>query len=505
MAVRDPAPASRVAVACVGAATFAFVAVFGRLALRLHRAYATSAFDLGIFDQGLWLLSRFRSPFVTMRGLHLFGDHSSYVMVALAPLYWLWDDVRALVLFTVLACALGAPLLYAVSRRLGVAPPLAAALSAAYLLYPALGFAAWWNFHPEVLAVPLLFGAFLFAVQGRSWCFVLTCVAVLAVKEDAALVVTPLGLWLAATRTGVSRRLALTVAALGVAAFVVNVTVALPYFSPTGDLIYANRYGPFGDTLPEALAGMVADPGAVAATLGSGRSLGYLAKMLLPLAVGFCRPSFLLVGLPITAANLLSSQLGQSDIRFHYSAYLTAVASLAAVLGAQRLTDAGRDKAGDTARRGARAMAALAAPGVVLAMALAANVAWSPSPIGSEDEVWIEPDRLDAQRDVVLAMIPDDAVVSADPFVVTHLGHRAKAYMFPNPWVADAWGAQGQPALPDPATVEWVVARPSALPFDHPGARVLAGLRVSGDFDVVVDSPDVVVLRRIGDRSGGGP
>ncbi len=493
MAVRDRTPASRVAVACVGVATSAFVAVFGRLALRLHRAYATSAFDLGIFDQGLWLLSRFRSPFVTMRGLHLFGDHSSYVMVLLAPLYWLWDDVRALVLLTVVACALGAPLLYAIARRLGVAPPLAAAVSVAYLLYPALNFATWWSFHPEVLAVPLLFGAFLLALQGRSWWFVIASVAVLAVKEDAALVVTPLCTWLAATGTGVSRRVSVTVAVLAVVAFALNVMVALPHFSPTGELIYANRYGRFGDTVAEALVAMVADPGAVVATLGSRRSLGYLAQMLLPLAIGFCRPSFLLVGVPVTLANLLSGQLGQSDIRFHYSAYLTAVASLAAVLGAQRLTRAGRDKG---------AMAALAAPGVVLAMALAANVAWSPSPIGSRDEVWLGPDRLDARRDKLLAMIPDGAAVSADPFVVTHLAHRERAYMFPNPWVADAWGADGEPPRPDPASVDWVVVRPLALPPDHPGTAVLAGLRVSGEFDVVVDSPDVVVLRRTSHRSG---
>ena len=70
-----------------------FLVVFGLLILQRHRTYGTFTFDLGIFDQGLWLLSRGETPFVTLRGLHLFGDHSSYLMLPVVPLYWLLPDV----------------------------------------------------------------------------------------------------------------------------------------------------------------------------------------------------------------------------------------------------------------------------------------------------------------------------------------------------------------------------------------------------------------------------
>jgi len=33
-------------------------------------------FDMSIFHQGIWLISRFHVPFVTVRGLNLFGDHT---------------------------------------------------------------------------------------------------------------------------------------------------------------------------------------------------------------------------------------------------------------------------------------------------------------------------------------------------------------------------------------------------------------------------------------------
>ena len=76
----------------VAAATGLFVVVYGWLVLELHASYSTQTFDFGIFDQGLWLLSRFEEPFVTVRGLNLFGDHASLIMVPLAPLFWLWND-----------------------------------------------------------------------------------------------------------------------------------------------------------------------------------------------------------------------------------------------------------------------------------------------------------------------------------------------------------------------------------------------------------------------------
>ncbi|MEE9534361.1 MAG: hypothetical protein V3W06_08070, partial [Acidimicrobiia bacterium] len=65
----------------VWSGTAAFAALFSALSVSRFDRFLTFTFDFGIFDQGLWLLSRFREPFVTLRGLNLFADHSSYIMV----------------------------------------------------------------------------------------------------------------------------------------------------------------------------------------------------------------------------------------------------------------------------------------------------------------------------------------------------------------------------------------------------------------------------------------
>ena len=65
-----------------------FTLVFARLGVQRHDTFGTWAFDLGIYDQGFWLVSRGKS-FVTVRGIDFWGHHVNLIAVAFAPFYWL--------------------------------------------------------------------------------------------------------------------------------------------------------------------------------------------------------------------------------------------------------------------------------------------------------------------------------------------------------------------------------------------------------------------------------
>ena len=54
----------------------------------VHRGLGTSAYDFALYDQGIWLISRGDTPFVTLMGRNLFGDHSSFILLLLVPFYW---------------------------------------------------------------------------------------------------------------------------------------------------------------------------------------------------------------------------------------------------------------------------------------------------------------------------------------------------------------------------------------------------------------------------------
>ncbi len=87
----------------LGALTF--TVVFGRLGMQHHRNFGTWAFDMGIYDQSFWLVSRGKS-WVTVRGLDFWGHHINLIAIAFAPFYWLGAGPSFL--YVVQAGALGA-------------------------------------------------------------------------------------------------------------------------------------------------------------------------------------------------------------------------------------------------------------------------------------------------------------------------------------------------------------------------------------------------------------
>src|SRR4030095_12453660 len=93
-----------------------FVVAFTWATWTAHDRFGTYGFDVGLYDQGTWLLSRGRAPFVTVRGLDLLGQHAAYIMVLVAPVYRLWADPRLLLLLQVLLLALPALVLYPPGR-----------------------------------------------------------------------------------------------------------------------------------------------------------------------------------------------------------------------------------------------------------------------------------------------------------------------------------------------------------------------------------------------------
>ncbi len=141
---------------------------FVRLGWLRQSRFGTFSFDLGIYDQGAWLLSHGKDPFVTVRGLELFGHHVNPILFLFAPFYRLGAGPGFLLVVQVLVQASGAAAVYLLARDRfaaradGVSTAadrwLAAALGTVLLLNPTYQWLTWEFFHPDALAVaPLLF------------------------------------------------------------------------------------------------------------------------------------------------------------------------------------------------------------------------------------------------------------------------------------------------------------------------------------------------------------
>ncbi len=461
----------------VWSGTAAFAALFSALSVSRFDRFLTFTFDFGIFDQGLWLLSRFREPFVTLRGLNLFADHSSYIMVFLTPLYWIWADPRLLLVLTVVALALSAPLLYSIARGIGVKPGMSTVLALGLLAHPATTWATWDNFHPELLTLPLILAAVLLIVRERPGWGVAAAALALTAKEDVGLVIVPLGVWLAWRFR--PRAAGIAIAVIGVAALALNFLVLLPNLSPTGNVLYAGRYAAYGDGAFDILSGVATQPGSLIGDLFTASHFSYLAAMLFALPLSLLSPVILLAAGPITAANMLSTHTYQVDIRFHYTVYLLAVAAIAAAFGAlwlqQRLK-----------RSSYRA--------VVTLVVVAGFISFSFAP---DNDDW-GTQSPDPRIQAALAMIGPDDGVSAETTLATQLAHREHIYRFPNPFTSLDYSAPEVPHQPPTSEVDWVVLKPRFMEHIIYGEETLATLMGSGEWEVVIENDSVLLLGRTG-------
>jgi uncharacterized membrane protein len=468
-----------------------YVAVLSWLTLRQHARFATYGFDLGIHDQGIWLLSAFRRPFVTVRGLPYLGHHLNLVSLLFVPAYRLgWGGPHLLYAVQTVFLGLGAVPVWLLGRdALGEKGWAALVPAAAYLLHPTLSWMNWWHFHPETLAIAPLLLAWWLAAPGRErWGWYSACVLfVLSTKEDLALAVAALGVVLLVVHrpgaSGVRRWWAPGVATLvaGLGWYVLATQVVMPAFNGGRQPFYiAELFPQWGDSAGSVVLAMLTNPLLVWRTLVADDRLAYYGRLLAPTGfVGLLGLPVLLVAGPQVAANALSGLSTTYDARYHYSVVPMAAIAAATVAGLGWLHRRHRWALG----------AGLAA---VVAGSLLTHHAWALTPAGDQYRtgVWAGPDVRDQTYARAIAHVPDDAGVAASFFLVPHLTHRARVYEWPNPWVTGNWGFRNQDP-DDPIGVDYLVLD---LTLDQEPV-LLASLREQ-QFETVFLEDGVLVARR---------
>jgi uncharacterized membrane protein len=453
----------------------AYVAFYTGATFLAHDRFHTFGFDLGIYDQAMWLMSRFESPFATVMGRHLFGDHTSFILVPFVPLYWLWASPKVLLALQALALGAAAVPVFLIARDLLRDERLALFPAVAFLLQPALGWTNYEQFHPDVFEVPILLFALWFMLR-RNWLgFGFAVGALLLVKEDVPLLTIALGVYVAVRY---SRKVGLVSVAVSAAWFVVAVYVVLRHFNGVGTL---NAWRiPFGGALGLIHTTFAEPDQVVRYLLGDGRPW-YLWQLLAPLALlPLLAPHLLVIAIGPLASNALSTFWYQYQIQYHYGTLILPVLVVAAVAAVARFPT--------LTLRGAAA-------GLLLGASLVSAYAWGPLPFAREHPGLPPPSRPSAATiERGFALIPADASVSAHFRYVTHLTTRREIYQFPTPFSARSWGlgAHEGRRLPEADALEWVIV-PSNVATGR-DAPILA--EVMREMEVVLDEDGILVLRR---------
>ncbi|HYN31066.1 MAG TPA: DUF2079 domain-containing protein [Ilumatobacteraceae bacterium] len=460
---------------------------FTARSLDIHHALGTSSYDSALYDQGMWLLSRFDAPFVTLMGRNLFGDHTSFILLPLVPLYWIAPG--AWIMFTAQSAAIAAgaiPVFLYGRRRLG-SEWLALIGAATYLLHPAVGWTNLENFHPDAF-LGVFVGFAIYGALERNWrVYGVFVVLSLLVKEDVSLVIVPLGVWVALRR---DRRIGLLTVFGSVAFMAVAMLLVMRSLIgvPTRNGWRIPFGGPWGlvDTT-------VTNPTQLVDHLRSDDRPWYLVQMTAPFAWLFLRlPDVAMISALVLFTNVLSTFWYQYQIDYHYSLVAVPGLAIGTLYAIGAMSNHVMSVRGHPLAIPTRSLAMM-----TLAVAsLATALLWAPSPLGRTDSWYGDRSNIYAtSARELLGEIPADAVVSANYRLTPQLTYREEIYQFPVPFRVSLYGTdtslEGSRLDERAERVEYVM-----IPVDQ-DARLIADWRAISDaFDEVARNEIWVLYER---------
>lgn len=478
--------------ALFAAMVFLYVVYFTKVSLEVHHGLGTSSYDVGLYQQGVWLLAHGDAPFVTLMGRNLMGDHASLILLLVAPVYRLFPAAGTLFFIQSLVIGLGALPVFLAARRRLASEGMAVALAAAFLLHPAVGWTNRENFHPDSF-LALFVGMAIYAALERKWrLYWVFVVLSLLVKEDVVLVLLPLGIWVALRR---DRK-------IGIATMVASITATLlgMYVLMRSLIGVPTRNGwriPFGG--PGGFVREVIErPGNVIDHFRSDSRPFYVWQMTFPMAFVFLRrPGLASVSALVLFTNILSTFWYQYHLEYHYS--LIAVPAI--VLGTVHALElfGGRWRRRLVAGVFLTSLWSCLMWGVVpLGSILTPGAA---DPIGREQPYYWPPSHpvAVAAREIV-EQVPAGASVAAYHALTPHLAHREQIYQFPNPFRVVLYGVgtdqeAARACLPSANDLEFVL-----LQAEVPADLQVDWARVERDFEPVAENEYWVLYERVSNQ-----
>jgi uncharacterized membrane protein len=470
LARSEPALLLLVAFAATGYATYSVLN---------HMHFGTYAYDLGIFDQVMWHYSRFEIPETTVVGLPTaLGDHFHPILLLLTPLYWVWSDPRILLVAQAILIAVSiVPVFIWCRERVGRGP--AYLLAGAYVMFWGVHSAVAFDFH-EIAFAPVLLASLLIAADRGQWrAFGALVVALLLVKENLALLVVFIGLYVAIVHG--ERRRGMIAAGVAIGWFFLTTKLLIPWFGG-GRGFRHFRYQQFGSDLPEALGHMLRYPWTVFEVfVDQDAKVRTLILLFAPfLALIFLSPLAILL-IPLLAERMYSTNPFLWGTSAHYSLVIAPVLVMGTADGLARLM-----RRLPAERRHRARGYALACTWVIFVVNVGAA---GDKPLRAlTDPEFYSRSSADDIASRMVSLVPPGATVAAQSHFVPHLSQRQGVFQL----------GPGKP------TAEYIVAN-SGLDFQlrYPDLRYVDKRRLLRDradrYGPVFYEDGWVVLRRYPD------
>jgi uncharacterized membrane protein len=299
-----------------------------------HLLFSSTAYDLGIFDNGIYLISQGKNPYVSFRELHILGDHAAWILYLIAPLYVIFPSVYWLFILQAFALAIAILPIWHLAKLMDLTDSKARTVCLIYILYPLIFNVNLFDFHPEVIAIPLFFTAILGVRLNKIYWFISSIIFILGCKAVLALTVAMMGIWLIFFHR--KKTYGMIAIFSGIFWFIIATQLIIPHFSGA-EAAAVGRYTFLGDSVTEILLNLILKPQIIFSYLFTGANFEYLLLLFIPVipALAWQELTNLIPAIPTLFLNLLTDYQPQKDLIHQYSLpiipflILTIIASLA--------------------------------------------------------------------------------------------------------------------------------------------------------------------------------
>ncbi len=287
-----------------------------------YLSYKAGCFDFGIFAQ---LFEKMRTSFIPVTTCERnaefshFGVHFSPFLYLLLPFYALIPRPETLIVLQAVGVISGFLPIIFICRHLGFSKKAALACSVIYMLFPVLLRPTLTDFHENKFLSVLLLWCIYFLLKNKKALFLLFAFLTLCVKEDAAIYIFALSIYIFFTRR--QRALGTFTGLLSAAYFIFSTAMVACF----GGSVMIGRLGNY---IPAGESGFAAvvktcflNFGYVLSQIFTEDKVPYIITVMLPLAFApfFAeKKSSLILLMPMAVINLMSDWQYQYDVNYQY-------------------------------------------------------------------------------------------------------------------------------------------------------------------------------------------
>ena len=394
---------------------------FGFMSSLKYRSYSDFTFDFGIFAQMYERMASTGVPYTTVERSYMmshFGVHFSPIFYLFLPGYYIFRSPVYLFYIQSAAVAAGVFAVYFIAGEMKLSGKVTLALEFIYAFYPCLFNGTFYDFHENKFLTTIILFLFCFILKRKLLMTFVFSLLLLSVKEDAAVYLMVIALFVMVYRKEVLRGVFMFVLAVVYFIIAQNIVAAT---GTEGVMMYRlSDYFVNGEqSFLSVFKALFYNAGFLIKQMFTAEKLPFLIWMFLPvLFTPFINKkiSAMILLLPIIPINIMQSWKYQYDVDFQYTYGVAALILICAVLTIVKL---------DVNKRRAVLLASACICLVMTTLLVAPKVKNVTSYMSNTAETRPLVDEL-------IEEVPTDATVTAAHSLVPHLYKVEWLYTMPD-------------------------------------------------------------------------